>query len=75
MQVRELIEYLEECDPEAEVLIMAQPGWPFEYGVKGIITRDEFEFPEDDEEKKINDVFIIEGSQLRYGNKDAWNEV
>jgi hypothetical protein len=74
MNVSELIEYLEDCDPEAEVLIMEQPGWPFEYSVIGIATREDFEeTAEDERDKKSNDVFLLEGKQLRYGTKDAWN--
>lgn len=31
---------LEECDPEAEVRIMDQEGWPFECAIRGVVTRD-----------------------------------
>jgi len=29
MKVSELIELLEEQDPDAEVLVMSQPNWPY----------------------------------------------
>jgi len=40
------MELLECCDPEAEVRIMSQEGWPFENGIKGVAVR--FEFPAED---------------------------
>jgi hypothetical protein len=35
MKVSELIELLEEQDPNAEVLVMSRPNWPFELGLAG----------------------------------------
>jgi hypothetical protein len=74
MNVRDLIEMLQDYDEDAEVFIMEQPNWPFEYSVIGVISRSEFEKDEDND-KDSNDVFLLEGRQLRYGNKNAWNEV
>jgi hypothetical protein len=73
MKVKTLISYLEEYDPEAEVRIMSQPTYPFEYSIKGVVERQEFseEFP-DPKEGKLTDVFILEGSQIQYGNKKVW---
>ena len=93
MKVRELIEILEELDPEASVYIMSQSSWPFEVAIHGVTVREEFtERDEDDDEDgeatpashydrwsapaeslPMNDVFIVEGRQLRYGSKDAWD--
>jgi hypothetical protein len=84
MKVIELLEFLEECDPEAEVRIMSQPTWPFELNISSVRTRGEFENPEDYEgakdwtdigevQHKGTDVFLIEGRQLCYGSKKAWN--
>ena len=42
MTVNELICLLNECDPDAEVRIMCQEGYPFENGVKGVAIREEF---------------------------------
>jgi hypothetical protein len=78
MTVGELKEYLENFDDEAEVRIMSQPSWPFEYSIDSVKSREDFEDIENSEdepqrkEKNISDVFIIEGSQLCYGNKDAF---
>jgi hypothetical protein len=86
MKVRDLIEILEDQDPDAEVLIMSQENWPFENAIAGVAVREDF-VDEDDEGEEDedgtepeyekgtapNDVFIVEGQQLRYGSKAAWN--
>ena len=85
MNVAELIERLEDMDPEAEVLFISQPHWPFEYSIDGLVTRAEVEEVDndrhDDEPGKreyrdgesANDVLLVEGRQLRYGSKSAWD--
>ena len=42
MTVNELIELLQECDPEAEVRIMSQESWPFENAIAGVAIREQF---------------------------------
>lgn len=57
MTVGELIEYLEDFDPEAEVRLAEQPQWAFEYSVgevAGIETQDG------------QVVYVGEGTQLAY---------
>ena len=75
MKVRDLIARLEACDPEADVYVMSQPSWPFEYSIQGVITRRAV-CAEDDVEPPAgtadSDVFIVEGTQVRYGSKGAW---
>lgn len=80
MKVHELIALLEQYEPDADVLIMSQPSWPFEYDIDGVVERREIMSEDDDDEIDVSgrdgmpsDVFILEGSQLRYGNKNAWN--
>ncbi|MBK8977134.1 MAG: hypothetical protein IPM29_14565 [Planctomycetes bacterium] len=85
MKVSELIELLEEQDPDAEVLVMSQPNWPFELSLAGVTTREEMlradreARDDDDDEPRLergtakNDVFLVEGEQLRYGSKTAWS--
>jgi hypothetical protein len=86
VKVGELVEMLMECDPDSEVLLMVQENWPFECGIAGLNFRDGFTETEEDEdgekhptgEEKYGegmsgtDVFICQGSQLRYGSKRAW---
>ena len=81
MLVRELLSILEDADPDAEVFVMMQKTWPFECAVAGVALREEFEDVEDGEAptlsdgppRRANDVFLVEGAQLRYGSKEAWN--
>lgn len=87
MKVSELIELLEKQDPTAEVLVMMQKNWPFECALAGVTTRDEMLRADAEErddggeqaEPRVesgtakNDVFIVEGQQLRYGSRTAWS--
>ncbi len=84
MKVRQLLQELETLDPDAEVRIMSQESWPFEMNIHSVRTRDEFESMEEYEDAKDwpdvgemqhkgIDVFLVEGRQLCYGNKNAWN--
>lgn len=41
MNVAELVEYLEDLDPETEVRLATQPNWPFEYSVGEIVLPDQ----------------------------------
>ena len=78
MKVSELIQFLKEQDPEAEVLVMSQQNWPFENACYGVTTRADMLAGEDDDDAPrdggaMSDVFIVEGSQLRYGSRAAWD--
>jgi hypothetical protein len=85
MTVSELISILGELDPNAQVLIMSQFHWPFEYSVSGVALRSEMEETDEEDEHDApsedvprsgpspTDVFIVEGQQLRYGSKIAWD--
>jgi hypothetical protein len=86
MKVGELIDMLSDYDDAAEVRLMTQPSWPFEHSISGVVSRDEIECDPDDEPADASnagrtfdggrngtgDVFILEGSQLCYGSKQAW---
>lgn len=98
MTVQELIERLEDFDPEAEVRLMTQQQWPFENAVHGMrqplaqqqwpvenavhgVCSGEQLAPDGPDEEPdpaagLSDppapVFIVEGAQLRYGSKSAW---
>jgi hypothetical protein len=73
MKVSELIEILSDCDPEASVFVMSQENWPFECGLAGVNVREEFAEGEQSANGcAANDVFLVEGPQLRYGSRAAW---
>jgi hypothetical protein len=82
MTINELIEMLKDVRDESleggetEVRIMSQPSWPFEYSIRGIALKSECheeqgDVPYEDEEV----VYLVEGTQLGYGTKAAWDVV
>lgn len=78
--VGDLIGRLEDFDENLEVRIMSQQSWPFENHLGGVTERQEFEEQEDglfrgSEKPEANCVFLVEGSQIRYGDKAAWEVV
>lgn len=82
MTISELIERLEEYRDElgdVEVRLMTQSNWPFENGIVGLASGAEInaaiddDDPEDDGDVDDDDVvYIVEGQQLCYGTKRAW---
>lgn len=76
--VRELIERLEECatrvGDDKEVRLMTQQSWPFQCSIVGVTTSSDMinEEPSDLDDKPVA-VFIVEGRQLGYGTKRAWD--
>jgi len=114
MTVMELIDLLNEYDPDAEVRFMGQYTWPFEYSIEPRVWApdpgtetgpcDDCGYPvrmvggehhhvdpsyDDDHEPNTDSwsdgtfepkdapeagvVYLVEGSQLGYGSKQAWN--
>ena len=74
MTVRELIDILERYDGDGQVLFVVQPNWPFEYSIADVVL-ERADLEGSDEETGVcrsNDVILVEGSQLRYGNKDMF---
>lgn len=77
--LRQLIDALEETalayGDDAEVRLMTQAEYPFENELFGITTGAEINGRVDDDEQDVDDdhaVYLVEGSQLRYGSKRAW---
>jgi hypothetical protein len=80
MTVDEMIQRLEEyrdaLGGDAEVRLMTQQNWPFENDIYGVVSGDEINQPCDDDDEDVDDdrvVFIVEGRQLGYGSKRAWD--
>lgn len=78
MNVKELISILTTLDPDAEVFVMVQPNYPHQHALGGVAVREDLH--DDDEEPdapapgtRPNDVFLLEGSWLRYGLRRAWD--
>ncbi|MCM2370802.1 hypothetical protein [Aporhodopirellula aestuarii] len=85
MTIDQLIGLLEEYrdvhGPDAEVRLMTQENWPFENRIAGITSGAEMnEASEDDPSEYFDDqdvaedaiVYIVEGGQICYGSKRAW---
>jgi hypothetical protein len=85
MTIDELIErlqdYREQIGGDAEVRLMTQQHWPFENSIYGLASGAEInEFYDDEDEAEEDDgdsaeeavLFIVEGQQLAYGTKRAW---
>lgn len=88
MTLDKLIEMLEEMREEVggdtAVRLMTQQNWPFENHIKGITsTSDMNEYLAEDAERERDEecgsvgdgeevVFIVEGGQIAYGSKTAW---
>lgn len=79
MKINELIEALEDYRDaygNVEVRIQTQQSWPFECLVLGAVARCDFEeIDKDNKNAEANCVFIVEGGQLKYGSKSAWDHV
>lgn len=81
MTIDELIarleEYREELGGECEVRVMTQQNWPFENRIVGLASGQEINDQDDDEGDDDVDtdqiVYIVEGGQLGYGSKRAWD--
>lgn len=61
MKVSELIEMLEGCDEDAEVILGIQPSYPFEHSVRGVVQRQDFVDFDDEELSEAaasNDAYI-----------------
>lgn len=59
MQVADLLEILEDLDPDTEIRIASQPQWPFEYSLADAVEV----YPDDDPD---NDTVFAEGESVLY---------
>lgn len=77
MKVSELIELLRGFDTDAEVVITTQPNYPMEHAVAGVALRTRLRDAQGrgDEAQAAspNDVILVEGRWLRYGDLAAWD--
>ena len=85
MTIDELIarleDYRDEIGGDAEVRLMTQQNWPFENTICGLASGVEInDFNEDGEDVDDGDdatedsvLYIVEGRQIGYGTKRAWD--
>ena len=75
--IERLEEYRDQLGEDAEVRLMTQQNWPFENAITGLVSgaeiNDADDEDQDDEDVEIDQVvYIVEGQQLGYGSKRAW---
>ena len=81
MTIDELIERLEdyrdELGGDTEIRLMTQQNWPFENDVVGLVSTEEIATADNEEDDFDPDndefVYIVEGRQIKYGDKAAWD--
>lgn len=78
--IARLEEYRDQLGGETEVRLMTQQNWPFENSIYGLASGVEInDAADEDEQDDDGDVdqdtilYIVEGSQLGYGTKRAWD--
>jgi hypothetical protein len=76
-----LNDYREEFGGDAEVRLMTQQNWPFENRICGVTSgrdmneADDEDADADDDDQDVaenNRVYIVEGGQICFGSKRAW---
>ena len=72
-----LNDYREEFGGDAEVRLMTQQNWPFENRICGVTSGRDMNEADDegDDDQDVADeniVYIVEGGQICYGSKRAW---
>jgi hypothetical protein len=79
--IQRLEDYRDQIGGDANVRLMTQQNWPFENSICGLASGAEInDYDEDDEDGSDDEdaaevavLFIVEGSQLGYGTKRAWD--
>lgn len=76
MTIDELIQllsdYRDEFSGDTEVRLVNQPAWPFEYSICGLTSGQEINDLDGDAANDDAVVYIVEGDQIGYGSKQAW---
>ena len=75
-----LTDYRDELGGDTEVRLMTQQQWPFENRICGLTSGQEVNDASDEEDYDSDDsdvaedavVYIVEGGQMGYGSKRAW---
>ncbi len=80
--IERLEEYRDQLGEDTEVRLMTQQNWPFENAITGLVSGAEINDAEaDDDDEGVDHgtdvetdavVYIVEGEQLGYGSKRAW---
>lgn len=70
--IERLNEYRDQLGGDAEVRMMQQPNWPFQYHIGNVVSGEEINNVKDG---SVHDrvVYVCEGPQIGYGSKCAWD--
>ena len=74
--IERLGEYRDLHGEDCEVRLMTQQNWPFENAITGLVSGAEINESNEDDDACVEDdavVYIVEGTQLKYGSKRAWD--
>ena len=74
--IERLEEYRDELGEDCELRLMTQQNWPFENAITGLVSGAEINEADEDDDADVGDdqvVYIVEGTQLGYGSKRAWD--
>ena len=72
MLVRDLMAMLEKMHPDARVLMVREPRWPWEHDVAHVVVRKDIECNDRDEHWERDDVLLLEGDRVGFGPEFAW---
>jgi hypothetical protein len=72
MKIKDLLAALRDLDPEANILLIIQPGHPLEYEVAGVAVRSDFS-KDTNAGAQPGDVLLLQGAGGRYGSREAWS--
>ena len=70
--IARLKEYRDSLGGDAEIRLVTQPNWPFETTVQGLVSGEEINSVDADDDGDTEDdniVYIVEGTQLGYASK------
>jgi hypothetical protein len=82
--IERLKEYAENHGEECEVRLMTQQNWPFENRICGVVSTEEMDqaqaqededdeaYDEATESEEMPTIYLVEGGQICYGRKIAW---
>ncbi|MEZ6100271.1 MAG: hypothetical protein R3E01_14985 [Pirellulaceae bacterium] len=73
--IARLEDYRDDLGGDAEVRLMTQENWPFENEIVGLVSGEEINECEDEQDEDVDEdavLFIVEGRQRCYGSKRAW---
>jgi hypothetical protein len=79
--IEKLTELAETVGENTEVRLATQPHYPFYNSIAGVVVSTDFQEGDEEEEEETEYsaedleviIYILEGSQIGYGSKNAWN--